>query len=122
MTFGYYMKVLQSNRAAGSGGFESGGLQHNGSSVLLLFRHSLVTVEILTELGKAIVDVTQWEYDFRNLVLLFVWLFLPPPPSLKCIRRIGANWVKHSFISFHFSPVDANWVKRSKCALSRGSD
>lgn len=68
-------------------------------SVLLLFRHSLVTVEILTELGKAIVDVTQWEYELRSLVLLFVWLLLPLPP-LKCIGRIGANWVKHNFISF----------------------
>lgn len=80
LTFGSCIQVLQSSRAAGSGGLESGGLLHNGSSVLLLFRHGLVTVEILTELGKAIVDVTQWEYDLRNLVLLFVWLFLPPPP------------------------------------------
>lgn len=75
--------MLQSNRAAGSGGLESGGLLHNGISVLLLFRHSPVTVEILTALGKAIVDVTQREYDLRTLVLLFVWLFLPLPRPLN---------------------------------------
>jgi len=43
---------------------------------VLLLRHCPVTVEIPAALGKAIVDVTQWECDLGNLVLLFGCFFL----------------------------------------------